>query len=1155
MPLSILSCVNHQPLFGGGFTPLANTPLSLNGCTLWLDAADGSTITSSANVVSQWNDKSGKGYNFTGGSTPKTGTFTINGLNVIDLCSNSTSYFSNANVQMGTNYTVFVVGYTTDPASSPIALGGYVNNNMYIGVTGNYYACLTGDGTTWNGTGANTPNVSVNVNTIMEMTNNSTVNGLIPYTNGTAQNSKYNPLTYTPKPFNGLAIGTYLVGGVASGQYWKGYIGEIIVYTRVLNQTERQYIEGYLAWKWGLVGNLPTTHPYYSIPPSMYFTPTSIGINNSLLWLDAASSWSIVTSGNNTVSTWKDKSGKFYNFTGVNGPVTRTTKVNGLNVLDITATNSYFTGTTLPIPANYSVFTVSYNNGSTNGSFVRGSTDGYIGMGIGNSGYLYYLVGNGAWQVVPAPYSSAIYTNPASPFIACMTVNSSNLVAYANGSFNVSTTATNASTTGLNLGLSASGIGYNGYFAEVLIFNKALSDVYRQYIEGYLAWKWGLQNTLPVIHPYYNTAPNGDIMDYQFRVKGGTSTVPTTDVSGTYTLTNTGNVTMVYDNTRGFVFNFSGSNYLSVQPGSSTTATTATTSTRTLWVKTSTPTAGQGNVFSSNLWPIWFQATNYLGTSSGTGSRIADPNIEGTGWVFYAVTTTASTITLYVNGTSVASGATTFSGDASYVQFGAFQSANNYTGQLDDMRQYSYVLTASQIAQIYNATNNYAVAPRTFSPTFIPGSNRLWLDATDTNTIAASSGNVSTWYDKSGFANNFTGYNNPQTGTKLVNGLNVMDVSTNSSAYFRNTTMTFPASYTLFAVGYTNQPTGSATNSPLLFFCQTNYVLIFTAATTTVTSYCGIGQGTAWTYLTGTGTLMQTMKLYTITNNSTTPLTNVYSNGTVIQTQNTTASIAGTGLYVAGASNINTVYNWTGFVGEVIMYNSVLSDIHRQTIEGYLAWKWGLQSNLPSAHIFKNATPQIDLFNYQFRLKNVYSTIITQDVTNTYTITNNGSVSIVNDASRGYVFSFSGSNYLSLQTTSTTGAYATRTFWVKTSNQTSGGGNICSSPNWPVRFNGTNFLNSTPGTVTSATDPTNEGTNWTFYACTTNLTNTQIYVNGNTTPVATATLSSNFTGDTSYVQIGALSGAGFYTGYLDDIRQYNYVLSGSQIQTIYNATK
>jgi hypothetical protein len=40
-----------------------------------------------------------------------------------------------------------------------------------------------------------------------------------------------------------------------------------------------------------------------------------------------------------------------------------------------------------------------------------------------------------------------------------------------------------------------------------------------------------------------------------------------------------------------------------------------------------------------------------------------------------------------------------------------------------------------------------------------------------------------------------------------------------------------------------------------------------------------------------------------------------------------------------------------------LIFNSKLAVSDRQKMEGYLAWKWNLQSNLPSNHPYKNAKP------------------------------------------------------------------------------------------------------------------------------------------------------------------------------------------------------
>jgi hypothetical protein len=47
----------------------------------------------------------------------------------------------------------------------------------------------------------------------------------------------------------------------------RGYIYEMIAYNRTVAAEERQSIEGYLAWKWGIQDSLATTHPYYIAPP------------------------------------------------------------------------------------------------------------------------------------------------------------------------------------------------------------------------------------------------------------------------------------------------------------------------------------------------------------------------------------------------------------------------------------------------------------------------------------------------------------------------------------------------------------------------------------------------------------------------------------------------------------------------------------------------------------------------------------------------------------------------------------------------------------------------------------------------------------------------------------------------------------------------
>lgn len=50
---------------------------------------------------------------------------------------------------------------------------------------------------------------------------------------------------------------------------------------------------------------------------------------------------------------------------------------------------------------------------------------------------------------------------------------------------------------------------------------------------------------------------------------------------------------------------------------------------------------------------------------------------------------------------------------------------------------------------------------------------------------------------------------------------------------------------------------------------------------------------------------------------------------------------------------------WSGPCGEIVITNNVLSTIDRQKLEGYLAHKWGLTSNLPESHPHKLVAPNL----------------------------------------------------------------------------------------------------------------------------------------------------------------------------------------------------
>jgi hypothetical protein len=46
-----------------------------------------------------------------------------------------------------------------------------------------------------------------------------------------------------------------------------GFVGEVVYTNTALSTADRERLEGYLAWKWGLVANLPAAHPFKNRPP------------------------------------------------------------------------------------------------------------------------------------------------------------------------------------------------------------------------------------------------------------------------------------------------------------------------------------------------------------------------------------------------------------------------------------------------------------------------------------------------------------------------------------------------------------------------------------------------------------------------------------------------------------------------------------------------------------------------------------------------------------------------------------------------------------------------------------------------------------------------------------------------------------------------
>jgi hypothetical protein len=249
--------------FGSNFW----TPTQIT-TSLWLDAADASTITLNSTTVSQWNDKSGNSRNFSQATAGNQPTYQASGIN-----SKPSVAFTGSNDNFMTASSVLSSGSTAgsifwvqtteaDPGSNANNLGCLIPNtwggdgpdNHITWNDGNIY--FSGFSTTRFTVG--NPSVSFTAPRILH--HQSTNGSVAFYIDGSsfftsASNTFSNPAS------------TKRIGGTVSYRF-TGQVAELIVLSNIPTTTERQLIEGYLAWKWELQANLPNDHPYKSSPPA-----------------------------------------------------------------------------------------------------------------------------------------------------------------------------------------------------------------------------------------------------------------------------------------------------------------------------------------------------------------------------------------------------------------------------------------------------------------------------------------------------------------------------------------------------------------------------------------------------------------------------------------------------------------------------------------------------------------------------------------------------------------------------------------------------------------------------------------------------------------------------------------------------------------------
>ena len=248
--LSLISSGNRQWSIVSTYS--SNTlwsPSQLN-TAVWFDANDSSTITTdSAGNISQWSDKSGNNRHAAQGTDnmrPRyresgldgRGTISFDGsddiLNIGGADFLIRSAYAIINANDGTPFSAFnrVLSSPTDPKIHALyAESGAANFISSLPQTGAVSNTFYTDGAE-----------SIDFTALSD-------HKMV----GAIGNS------------DSSARGDWKLGGPAN--MWNGDIVELITLTTALSTSDRQKLEGYLAWKWGVEIRLSTTHPYRYHPP------------------------------------------------------------------------------------------------------------------------------------------------------------------------------------------------------------------------------------------------------------------------------------------------------------------------------------------------------------------------------------------------------------------------------------------------------------------------------------------------------------------------------------------------------------------------------------------------------------------------------------------------------------------------------------------------------------------------------------------------------------------------------------------------------------------------------------------------------------------------------------------------------------------------
>jgi hypothetical protein len=278
-----------------------------------------------------------------------------------------------------------------------------------------------------------------------------------------------------------------------------GDLGEVAFWKYPLDTTNRQKVEGYAAWRWGLTGSLPTNHPYRFNAPTTgaLWTPANL-LASASWWLDAQNATSITTSSL-SVLTWANLAASGGLATSSAGlyPSYSVAGINGHPALYVSNSMMTLPSASLGVGGiqrigdggNTASINIVEHGTNVNNLPVTNLITGSVVV------YSYNQANYTLWQNGTAMATGSISGIPDQNCVFVVqkldaNPNLGRWLSFGN-LFNAQ-------------GLTAPAVGN---FGEILALQYEPSAAERQKIEGYMAWRWGMQNQLPVGHPYFSGAP------------------------------------------------------------------------------------------------------------------------------------------------------------------------------------------------------------------------------------------------------------------------------------------------------------------------------------------------------------------------------------------------------------------------------------------------------------------------------------------------------------------------------------------------------------------------------------------------------------------------------------------------------------------------